>query len=439
MSRSPQIAPASTRRWNLGVASVSLVLLLTCTGCTQPRETLGQAYVAPASLNVRGQLALRSGSVATLKHGDLVGIVDAQRRMVKILTAQGLEGWVDALSLLSVDQMQQLRRERQAELLLPPQGSATAYETTNIHIAPSRFSPAFGQIPETVSVVILGRKVAPKLSAPVRAPSLMFERPQAAARKQRKEQATRLSLRLPPKPPPPKAPVNWQELSAERIDGAASTKDRQADLQKKAQAKAETAPPETRKRVVMEDWTLVRTKANEVGWVLTRNLLISVPDEVAQYAEGKHITSFFELGTVQDEEKGVKHSWLWTTGPMLLPYDFDSWRVFLWNRHRHRYETSYRQRDVEGYFPVHVDPAGGSGPTRTFQLIMKDDDGKFRRRNYLFDGSRVHLTGTEDYTPGAAKAPGVETISTGQLQMKGKATGWLKRKWNALKDRFGRN
>jgi hypothetical protein len=422
-SRSPLILTAAT--------FAIFLLLLASLGCTQPREVLGQAYVAPASLNVRSELALKSGAVATLKHGDLVGIVDVQRRMVKVRTAAGFEGWVDSLSLLSVDQMNQLRAERKAALLLPPEGSATAFETMNIHIAPARTAAAFAQIPEGASVCILGRKVTPKLSGPVRGPSLMFERSQSPNRKQRKELAAKLRLRVPPKPAPPKAPANWQELSSERIDGG------HTDLPKKPEAVKPVEPP--KKPVVMDDWTLVRTKANEVGWVLTRNLLMSIPDEVAQYAEGKHITSFFDLGTVQDEVKGVKHHWLWTTGPMLLPYDFDSWRVFLWNRRRHRYETSYRQHDLEGYFPVRVDPADANAETRSFQLVTKDDDGKFRCRSYVFDGSRVHLTGTENYTSGAEPKPQpVGSIDTGKLQTKLRASGWLKRQWTAIKQRFGR-
>ena len=407
-------------------ACAFLVLLLASSGCTQPREVLGQAYVAPASLNVRSQLALKSGAVATLKHGDLVSIVDVQRRMVKVRSKDGFEGWVDSLSLLSVDQMEQLRRERKAALQLPAEGSATAFEAMNIHIAPYRAAAAFAQIAEGGSVAILGRKVTPKLSGPARAPSLMFERAQAPNRKQRKEPSVRLNMRLPPKPPAPKAPANWLELSTERIDGKSTEPPKKAET-----AKAVEAP---KKPVVLDDWTLVRTKADEVGWVLTRNLLMSIPDEVAQYAEGKHITAFFALGAVQDEVKGTKHHWLWTTGPMLLPYDFDSWRVFLWNRRKHRYETSYRQRDLEGYFPVHVNPSDA-----TFQLITKDEDGKFRRRSYSFDGTRVHLTGTEDYTPGAESKSAVNgSIDTGKLQTKLKASGWFNHQWAALKQRFSK-
>ena len=47
----------------------------------------------------------------------------------------------------------------------------------------------------------------------------------------------------------------------------------------------------------MEDWTLLRTKGGDIGWALTRNLLISIPDDVGQYAEGRRITSDFDLGT----------------------------------------------------------------------------------------------------------------------------------------------
>ena len=34
-----------------------------------------------------------------------------------------------------------------------------------------------------------------------------------------------------------------------------------------------------------------------------------------------------------------------------LPYDFDQVRVFTWNVKKHRYETAYRQRNLEGLSP----------------------------------------------------------------------------------------
>jgi hypothetical protein len=405
---------------SLGVLAGFLLLLLSC---AESQQSLGEAYVAPASLNVRSQLSQKSNSVVMLKHGDAVAITDTLRRMVKVRTSTGFEGWVDSRELLSREQMQQLRHEREMQARLPSEGTATAFETLNIHIAPSRGAAAFTQIAEGASVTILGRQIAPKISTTVRSSLLFAEKPAAPARRSRKEASARQSFRLPPKPKPPKAPENWRELSTERIDG------------EQPKVVAPPAEPQQKSRpVVMEDWSLVRTAKAEIGWVLSRNLMMSIPDEVAQYAEGKHITSFFDLGQVNDAQKGVKHHWLWTTLSGALPYDFDSWRVFLWNARRHRYETSYRQRDLEGYFPVHVDPAE-SGKTRTFQLVSKDGDGQLRKRNYTFDGTLVRLTGAQDYLQNAA-GRAASSLNGQKLQPKTPRSNWLRRTWTGWKTRL---
>ncbi len=420
------------------MSALSLLSLLQLTSCVQqPSDVLGEAYVAPATLNLRRELTQKNSSVATLKHGEKVAIIDTRRRFVKVRTQKGEEGWVDSLQLLSSEQMEQIRKDTQHALTLPSEGAAGVFEALNIHIDPSRQSPAFARIPEGGSVAVLAHRIEPKTSEPLKPPNLVTERPQPLSRRQRRERQARSNSRLPAPPPPPKPPANWQELSSERIDGAQSTADIKADKEKQA---AEKKAVELKKPVILEDWSLVRTKDNQCGWVLSRNLVMSIPDEVAQYAEGKRITSYFDLGSVQDEEKGLKHNWLWTTASRLEPYDFDAWRVFLWNRHHHRYETSYRQRDLEGYFPVHVDAPDANALGRTFELITKDDDGKFRRRAYMFDGTRVHLTATEDYQPsGAGKSGSAAGIDTNHLAKMPKH-GWISRHWTALKQRvFGQN
>jgi hypothetical protein len=387
--------------------------------------------VAPATLHVRGQLSSKSANVADLKHGDRLEIVDIQRRMVRVRTGKGVEGWVDSAQLLSPDQMDALKQRRQQEAALPAEGSATTYEVLNIHIDPDRQSPAFAQIPEGASVTVLGHKVAPKVNLSPRPPGLVVSKPQALSRKQRKEQQTRnASFRLPPRPPAPKPPENWVELSAERIDGG-NSQPTQPPAKPTAAAKPIVKPA---KPAVLEDWTLVRTKHNDIGWVLSRNLLMSIPDDVAQYAEGKHITAFFDLGPVNDDVKGPKHNWLWTTASTALPYDFDAWRVFLWNPRRHRYETSYRERDLEGYFPVHVEPPDAGSPLRTFELITKDDDGKTRRRTYTFDGHRVHLGDTENYNLANTRSTGASALNADELSKA--RPGWFNRQWSNIKHRL---
>ncbi len=408
-------------------------------GCNKaPEETLAQAYIAPLSVNLRSQLNQKNTTATVLKHGDRVSLIDVRRRYVKVRTSKGAEGWIDSLDLLSPEDMQRITREREQARRLPPEGSATAYETLNIHLDPSRRSPAFAQVPEGGALIILGHRVSPKV-APLPRPSLMLERSRAPARKQKNSRRAKAGLPPPPLPPAPKPPVNWTSLWGAAQAPAESTEGPREGSPDKSKQSATAAANDPKKRVVLEDWTLVRTKDGAIGWVLARNLMMSIPDEVAQYAEGKHITSFFELGTVEDEEKGKKHSWLWTTSAAAEVPDFDSWRVFLWNRRRHRYETSYRQRDVEGYFPVHVDSPDPGGLGRAFYLITKDDDGKFRRRCYRFDGVRVHLAGTEDYRPGErGSSESARGLDTRNLASKLPQAGWLKRKWSALMQRFSK-
>ena len=403
------------------------IVLVVLAGCgVQPDDTLGSAYVAPASLTLRGELRRKDSVVAVLKHGDRVSILDVRRRYVKVRTSKGAEGWLDSTELLNPEQMATILKERESMSHLPSEGAATVYDALNVHIEPSRQSPAFAKVPEGGSVVVLARRMEPKVTGPARIPTLVIQKPEPSRRRGKKGKASKNSFRLPPKPPAPKPPEDWQDMPGE--PGAAPL-----------ESKAEHAnTPETSKKTedakkpaVMEDWSLVRTKNGEYGWVLSRNLIMSIPDDVAQYAEGKRITSYFDLGTVQDEEKGIRHDWLWTTLSGTEPYDFDSWRVFLWNRHRHRYETSYRVRDLVGYFPVHVDPPESGVSERRFELITKDDDGILRQRSYLFDGVRVHLSGTEAYHPPSAEKANVPSLPKAQKRL-----GWFGREWLAWKQKL---
>ena len=409
-------------------ATFSIALLLSFAGCgPDTSDVLGEAYVAPASLNVRGELNQKNSNVALLRHGERVSIIEVRRRFVKIRTQNGLEGWVDALQLLSPEQMDEIHRDTERALAMPSEGAAGVYEALNIHIEPNRQSPAFARIPEGASVMVLAHRVEPKAGVAPKVPNFIAERPQTPARKPRKEKSSR--VRLPAPPPPPKPPANWLALSGHP--------NRDSETARRDQEATEKHGADLKKPVILEDWTLVRTKDNQCGWVLSRNLVMSIPDDVAQYAEGKRITSYFDLGTVHDEVKGVRHNWLWTTSAALEPFDFDSWRVFLWNRRHHRFETSVRKRNVEGYFPVHVDPPDANAFGRTFEIITKDDDGKFRRRTYVFDGTRVQLTATADYNPAApANEKKAGALDTDKLQAKMPREGWFRRQWNALKHTF---
>jgi hypothetical protein len=126
---------------------------------------------------------------------------------------------------------------------------------------------------------------------------------------------------------------------------------------------------------------------------------MAIPDEVAQYAEGRRITSYFPLGETRDGG-AVKQTWLWTTVERgLTPYDFDSFRVFVWSLRRHRYETAHIERNLIGYSPVLLHPVpapkGRSGMAPGFSILVQKKDGLRYWRSFAFLENQVRLSSEE--------------------------------------------
>jgi len=135
----------------------------------------------------------------------------------------------------------------------------------------------------------------------------------------------------------------------------------------------------------MEDWWLVRDEQTHVGWVLARMVDLDVPLEIAQYAEGQRIVAFFVLNEVADEDKKVPQYLVVLSEPKDgMPFDYNQIRVFTWNVRRHRYETAYREHDLNGVLPVTVgqEDFDKEGTLPTFVLRVKDDSGAVIERKY---------------------------------------------------------
>ena len=67
-----------------------------------------------------------------------------------------------------------------------------------------------------------------------------------------------------------------------------------------------------------------------------------------------------------------------------LPWDFNQIRVFTWGKVKHRYETAYRERDLQGFFPVKTGHAvfGKEGDLPTFTIRKKNADGQMAEITY---------------------------------------------------------
>ena len=357
-------------RFTLASLILFALLIAGCNSHPEHAAVIGQAYAGPSKLPLRQEINPRSAVVATAVHGERLDIIQVRRRFIKVRTAKGQEGWTDEHLLLTPDEVAHLKRFNQQARSLPSQGAATTYDALNIHTEPSRYSPSFVQVKQGEKFDVIGHELAPR-KAPPRKPLVTPTAKPATLKKAAKQP----KIPPPPTPPPPAPPPDWLALS-------------KTDLPPEEEKEAEPEP--------VDDWSLVRTAAGESGWVFTRRLFMAIPDEVAQYAEGRRITSYFPLGETRDGDQ-VKKIWLWTTiEQSLLPYDFDSYRIFVWSLRHHRYETAYIQRRVKGYFPTLAESPG-------FSVCLEKPDGTRTRRIYSLVGNAVRPAGEK-----ACEAPILE-------------------------------
>jgi SH3-like domain-containing protein len=136
---------------------------------------------------------------------------------------------------------------------------------------------------------------------------------------------------------------------------------------------------------VMEDWWLVRDSQGRTGWILARMVDIDVPLDIAQYAEGQRIQAFFILNSVQDGDKKVPEYLVLLSEPKDgMPFDFNQIRVFTWNVRKHRYETAYRERNLDGVFPVTLgrESFEKEGTLPTFTVRVSDAQANLAERKY---------------------------------------------------------
>ena len=352
-------------------------------GCgSESTPAIEEAYAGPLKLELLAELAPEAAVTATLHHGERVEIIARRRKFAKVRTAAGVEGWADGRMLLTPSGMAGLRQLSINAGRLLPQGKATVYDALNVHTAPNRQAPSFFQLQEGNLVEAVAQQVMPRV------------------------------------PYEPAAGDEAGIFPLNSYDPPEQTPD-------------ESGPT--------DDWTVVRLADGRAGWTLTRMLVMAIPDEVAQYAEGQRITSYFSLGRVTDGDE-TKHNWLWTTlATGGQPYQFDSFRVFVWSLRHHRYETAYIERKLVGYYPVEVQPAGAPSANRApaprFSLILRDKDGQLFRSTYAFSGYRVRLVDKAVWEPPLSEQRRAQPRSAGDEEPSGKS--FIDRLRDALTDFLG--
>lgn len=294
------------------------------------------AYVAVTEASLRDHVATLYNKTGVVHNGERVEVLEhmQNRRFLRVRSPRGEEGWIQERYLVdqpTFDQFQHLAEQYKSA---PAQATATTEEQVKVHVLPGRKTSYLYLLNEKQKVDLLQRQAVDR-NAPA------------------------------------------QQVKPDK------SKDKDDDSQDEDKVKSDSVGPPA----VREDWWLVRDAQNHVGWVLGRTLYVDIPEEIQQYSEGQHIVAAYPLDEITDGDKKVPEYLVLFTEKEGLPYDFNQIRVFTWNVRRHRYETAYRERDLEGMLPVTLGRQDfeKEGNLRTFVIHVKDDDGTVHDRTYKFN------------------------------------------------------
>ncbi len=256
---------ASEVRWLPIIAAAAALSLTSCSAGPERQPSIGEAFAGPATLNLRKDIDAKAAAVGTAHHGERLEIIAKHRRWYRVRTKKGVEGWADDRELLDTGQMKRLKDLSKETAGLPSQGAASTFGALNVHTEPNKLAPSFLQVKEGEKFDVIAHRVLARTALPKR--ELVPPKPKVKPEKKIKKS----SVPPPPDPPAPALPIDWVALSKERS----------------------RAPEEEMPEAANDDWTLIRTHDGQSGWVLTGRIYLAIPDEVAQYAEGHRITSYF--------------------------------------------------------------------------------------------------------------------------------------------------
>ena len=305
-------------RFVFGGVSLFFLATLGCTGF-KAKPTEQYVYVTAKQANLRDRVAAVSNRTGVVANGDRLKVLDHGRHFVKVQTEKGEIGWIEEKAVATgaaAGEFDKLREEHKSDAEV---ASAVVRDQVYLHLRPGRETERYYLLVEGEKLKLLRRATLVKALNPALVARAQRSIPQAAGTD-----------------------------AARKRGSAAGTKAPVA-----AAAEAPVAP-------LMEDWWLVRDSQGHVGWIFARMMDVDAPDALTRYAEGQRMVGAYVLTRVHDEgapgdNKDVPE-YVTVSSPYKagLPYDFNQVRVFIWSLSKHRYETAFRDKNVEGYLPVEV-------------------------------------------------------------------------------------
>ncbi len=357
-------------------------------GHMKPKASDHFVYVTAKSATLRDRVAAVSNRTGEVANGDKLKVLEHGRHFLRVQTPKGEIGWIKEAEVATDDTSVDFDKMRDENKSVPAVATGVVRDSVYMHAKPGKDSERFYLLPEGDKLQLLRRATLVKANVnPASVTRAQKAIPQAAGSDARVKEGAK-----PVVTPTGDAP----------------------------------APP------AMEDWWLVRDQDGHTGWLYSRMMDVDAPDALTRYAEGQRIVGAYILTRVHDDEApgGPADVPVYVTvlSPYKagLPYDFDQVRVFTWSLAHHRYETGFRDKNIEGYLPVMVskskDPSekGALGaedlPTFRYNVLTADapavmpdpvtgamTPGKTLTKTYRLEGNTVRRVG---YAAGAAWASG---------------------------------
>ncbi|MBT9332838.1 SH3 domain-containing protein [Acidipila sp. 4G-K13] len=325
--------PSRILRFFFRISAIVLVLAVAGCGRFRPKPAAEYVYVSVKGTFLRDRVAAVTNRVAEVTNGQRLQVLEHGRRFLKVKTDKGETGWIEEHAIIDQKVYDVFSALQAAHAHDPVIATGVLRDDSYLHEEPGRKTEHFYLLPENDKLQLLVRASVPKPA--------------------------------PPQAPVPVAPVpSPKEKPASALKGAKGAAHAAAD--------APAKPPGP----VLEDYWLIRDQQGFVGWVRSRALDVDVPDAIAGLAEGQRIVGAYVLKKVADPNSDfpdkMAPEYIAVLAPYKdgLPYDFDQARVFTWNVKKHRYETAYRERNMEGFLPVTVgaDPSDAQVPVFSWKV-----------------------------------------------------------------------
>ncbi len=328
-----------------GLGVLLLAAVVSLGGCSRFKEKSADQYVYVTAKQqfLRDRVAAVSNRTGTVENGDKLKVLEHGRRFIRVTTEKGETGWVDERTVATQESYDAFAKLATDHAKDPAIATGVVRDEVYLHLSPGRGTEKFYRLAEGDKLSLLRRATLPKGAGPKAG---TFKNPKQAA-------IPGAETGIPAAKAGATAGTPQSTAAAPAIAKPAVAAKGSAAATATIDAAAAEPPP-------MEDWWLVRDSKGRAGWMLSRMMDVDSPDVLTRYAEGQRTVGAYLLATVNDpdapgDNKNIPE-YVTVMSPYKagLPYDFDQVRVFTWNPRMHRYETAFRERNIEGYLPVEL-------------------------------------------------------------------------------------